>query len=1176
MSETSNSTTNNPLDNKATTPTTQQKADESLSQTERTYKGFFDGSVVASYLFDTQKNIVDVNQAGVDLLGYTRDEMLTMGISDIDENPDAVEAQNELLAGGTLVNIEHKLKKKDGSIITVLNNSSPLTDGEGIVVGLQTTLTDITERRLTEEALRESEKIFATIFESSSISIGLTQVKNNQFIDVNKAWLDLTGYDKDEVINKSSADLNLYANLEDRAKILTDMKKDGRAYGHDMQIRKKNGDIANLLLSAEFIELESESIILTTAQDITNRKKTEEALKISEQRSMAYLENSPACTKIVDLDFNLQYMSNAGVEGLHIDNIEEYYGKPYPFYFYPDSFKVPMTRNLKKSKETDEIITQEAPVVDVDGNELWFHSTIVPVKDNDGLLEYLMVVSIDVTERRQAEESLKQSEEKSRNLITKMMNAFALHELIYNDKGEPYDYRFLELNPAWEELVGIKAETVIGKTIREIMPNIEESWIERYGRVVETGIAEEFEEFNIGTGKFFHCYAYCPEPGKFAVFFSDITESKLAEESLRKSEEMMRSSQSLAHICSYSTNLNVTHIEESAWVCSPEFYNIFGMDESYPHTIEGWANFIHPDYRKEVFEYHDSVVRERKEFNREYKIVRINDGAERWVKGSGKLVFDEKGTPIRMYGAIQDITERKEAEEALIKSEELLSKTAKLSGIGGWALSFDTGVVTWTEETYKIFGINYDREAPKLPEAVEFFTPKSKQILSDAIDLAKKTGTPYDLQLEIITPNNNNRWVHTIGEVHRENGEIVSVSGTIQDITEKKNSEEALKQAETQLHQSRKMDAVGQLAGGIAHDFNNSLAGILGAAEIMESGTCDEEEQKQFIDMIITAAERAGELTNKLLLFSRKGNKASNAVDMSKIIDDTLVILGHTIDRSISISTENNATQTTIIGDESLLQSALVNMAINASHAMPDGGLLTFTLDNLRLDRAYCEASPFEIEPGEYLSISIRDTGFGMTPEIQSHIFEPFYTTKEQGKGTGLGLAAVYGTVQDHNGLITVYSEMDTGTVFHLYLPISGAEINSIEEQTATTGSGTILVIDDDELIRITATTLLESLGYKVLSAENGQIGVQRYNENRETIDLVILDMIMPIMGGRETLTKIREIDSEIPVVISSGFSKEDDISAMKVQGISGFLHKPFRLADLAEMVSGAIAKIEK
>ncbi len=439
-----------------------------------------------------------------------------------------------------------------------------------------------------------------------------------------------------------------------------------------------------------------------------------------------------------------------------------------------------------------------------------------------------------------------------------------------------------------------------------------------------------------------------------------------------------------------------------------------------------------------------------------------------------------------------------------------------------------------------------------------------KQAIGEA---AKGENVRYEAQH--ITPSGEIRIVDfSLRPLYAESGELTLIIAESQDITTEKNALKQKEKLNEQLHQSQKMEAVGQLAGGIAHDFNNALGGIVGAAELLKTGDLSPSEQEEYIELILTAGERAGDLTHKLLLFSRKGNKVSTVVDCVKIVNETVALLKHTINKNISVTMDSRAVQTSVVGDDSQLQNAIMNMAINASHAMPNGGELSFTLENLELDAEYCEISPFEIAPGEYLEIAIRDTGTGMTPEVQSRIFEPFFTTKEAGKGTGLGMSAVYGTVQEHNGAITVNSEVGTGTVFRIYFPVTTETVKrEIERDTIVGGTGTILVIDDEELIRITASALLVNLGYKVILATNGLEGVTTFQEAKDEIDLVILDMIMPIMGGREAFLKLREIDPTIPVIIASGFAKEEDMSALKSQGVNGFLNKPFRRAELAEKV---------
>ncbi len=390
----------------------------------------------------------------------------------------------------------------------------------------------------------------------------------------------------------------------------------------------------------------------------------------------------------------------------------------------------------------------------------------------------------------------------------------------------------------------------------------------------------------------------------------------------------------------------------------------------------------------------------------------------------------------------------------------------------------------------------------------------------------------------------------------------------VDDVTEKVRMEE-------QLRQSQKMDAIGKLAGGVAHDFNNMLGGIMGAAQLLKSPERNLDGKSiNLVDMIMQAASRAADLTSKLLAFGRKGKVASTAVDFHAVIDDTVAILERTVDKRIQISAAKKAVNSMVIGDNSGLQNALMNIGINASHAMPEGGEIRIVTENIELEKSYCDASPFNIEPGQFILVEIRDTGCGIPPENLQKIFEPFYTTKEQGKGSGLGLAAVYGTVLDHNGAVTVYSEVGTGTSFHIYLPCSGESVSTLSKSTEVLrGSGQILLVDDEEIIRNTGKLLLEEMGYSVLSAENGKKAVELFKMYHTEIDLVIIDMIMPEMNGREAFHLMKEIDDDCKVVLSSGFTKDESLDELKKSGLAGFIRKPYRDFELSQLLTEILGR---
>jgi len=375
-----------------------------------------------------------------------------------------------------------------------------------------------------------------------------------------------------------------------------------------------------------------------------------------------------------------------------------------------------------------------------------------------------------------------------------------------------------------------------------------------------------------------------------------------------------------------------------------------------------------------------------------------------------------------------------------------------------------------------------------------------------------------------------------------------------------------------QLHQAQRMEVIGQLAGGIAHDFNNMLAGIMVSAELLKRRLKGDEGNLKLITTILEASRRSADLTRELLAFSRKGLSAFLPLSIHGSITSVIAILERTLSKNISIETRLLAENHVVKGDEALLQNALLNLAINARDAMPDGGVLSLSTANVFLDSAAVINQPFEVSPGHFLELSLSDTGIGMTSEIIEHIFEPFFTTKDQGKGTGLGLAAVYGTVSQHHGTINVYSEPGLGTVFKVYLPVSDETPVVASEGEAVSRNGGILYVDDEAILLSTGQSLLEDLGYSVLLAENGMQAIEIYAREREHIQLILLDMIMPGLNGKETFLQLLEIDPDVRVLFCSGVHQEGTAEELIQLGAKGFIQKPYSRVALSRAVAKAIA----
>ena len=398
-----------------------------------------------------------------------------------------------------------------------------------------------------------------------------------------------------------------------------------------------------------------------------------------------------------------------------------------------------------------------------------------------------------------------------------------------------------------------------------------------------------------------------------------------------------------------------------------------------------------------------------------------------------------------------------------------------------------------------------------------------------------------------------------------------------------------MSELQEQLRQSQKMEAIGQLAGGVAHDFNNILMGIMGHAELLLEEAQPGTRQAEALRLIINASMRAGDLTRQLLSFSRKGKLETRPVDVHRVVQEVVSLLERSIDRRIRIDLRLDAAQHTVDGDPSMLQNAVLNLAVNARDAMdgqkiaPDRPrILTFTTRLVELDEAeraeLCRrhralAAAAEAPQGPCLELTVRDTGCGIDAKLQKLVFEPFFTTKDPGEGTGLGLAGVLGCVQSHGGAIDLESRLGEGTVFRILLPLSaeteGDEI--VAAPAAHRGTGHVLLVDDEEILRNFAKVALGRLGYRVTTCADGIEALDYFETHHDKIDLVILDLIMNRMGGEETFRRMRQIDPEVKVLISSGFSRDNVINELVADGARGFLSKPYKLSEMSREVARVI-----
>jgi two-component system cell cycle sensor histidine kinase/response regulator CckA len=437
-----------------------------------------------------------------------------------------------------------------------------------------------------------------------------------------------------------------------------------------------------------------------------------------------------------------------------------------------------------------------------------------------------------------------------------------------------------------------------------------------------------------------------------------------------------------------------------------------------------------------------------------------------------------------------------------------------------------------------------------------------------------RTGEPAEINdYEILIKGGETRTLELSTNLMKDQDDRpVGFRGIARDVTERLKAEKERKQLEAQLQQAQKMETIGTLAGGIAHDFNNLLQGIQGRASLMLMGTASSHPHFEHLNGIVDYVEGGANLTRQLLGFARGGKYEVKTTDLNELIKNQNKMFGRT-KKEITIrgKYEENLWSTEV--DRSQIEQVLMNLYINAVQAMPGGGDLYVQTENIIIDENYIK--PFMIKPGKYIKTSVTDTGVGMDKETQQRIFDPFFTTKEMGRGTGLGLASVYGIVKNHDGFINVYSEQGEGTTFNFYLPTSKGEILDDKElaEDILKGSETVLLVDDEDMIIDVGKPILEQMGYNVITATGGKEALDIYEKNKQEIGIVVLDMIMPGMGGGDTYDRLKELNPDIKVLLSSGYSINGQATKILERGCDGFIQKPFNVMGLSRKIRGVLDK---
>lgn len=646
-----------------------------------------------------------------------------------------------------------------------------------------------------------------------------------------------------------------------------------------------------------------------------------------------------------------------------------------------------------------------------------------------------------------------------------------------------------------------------------------------------------------------------------------------AEEALRESEERLRLAQQAARIGSFEFN-----VQTGNYHCTPEHEALHGLQPGgCPRTREGWEALIHPDDRAEAIRQTRRAYETGQTTTGEWRVV-WPDGAIHWIAAHFQAFRDEVGQPMRLRGVSQDITERKQAEAAVLASQAMLQMVLDNIPQGVFWKNRDSVYLGCNRVVARAFGLQdakqivgrTDRDLSSLTlEQAEFFVQKDREVM---VDDAPRLGIIEQATL----PDGSNIWMETNKvPMHDPEGAVIGILGTWQDITERKRDEEERRRLEAQVQHAQKLESLGVMAGGIAHDFNNLLTSILGYADLALMELPADSSARGLIAEAVNGARRAAELTKQMLAYSGKGRFKVEAVNLSRLTEEMARLLQMSISKKCVVNYHFMPNLPAIRADASQMRQIIMNLVINASEAIGDqSGVISVTTGAMHCDRTILSETYLDADlpEGHYVFLEVSDNGCGMSAETKAKIFDPFFTTKFTGRG--LGLSSVLGIVRSHRGAIKVYSEPGLGTSVKVLFPATDLPAARVEPKVysdpAWRGSGTVLIVDDEESVRTLAARMLRTMGFDALTAADGREAVTIFRERADQIALVLLDMTMPHLDGAETLREIKAIRSDVPAILSSGYSEQAALGRTSGSK-AAFIQKPYQYEELRRVVRRVI-----
>lgn len=990
------------------------------------------------------------------------------------------------------------------------------------------------------------------ILESAMDAVICTDAHGVIFI-FNSAAEHIFGHQREAVIGK---DLSMLIPQRYRAGHPSHMRNFGqtnstsRKMGKLGQIFGLRADGTEVPLEASISQIDSANGKIFTAilRDISERRKYELALTNSEHRLRAILDNMTEGYQIVGFDWRYKYFNQAFVSHSRYSAEELMAGTVIEL--YPGIEKAPVFAAYEKCFRDRVVIRMENEFRFPDGSVGWFDLFFQPVEEG------LSILSVDITKRKLQEIALREKEKQLSEIIR--ISGTGSFELDISTG-------ILHGSDQWRRILGLAPDVSVRREdFRNLIhPEDRTRIMEASGNAI-AHLKVFSEEFRLVRPNGEIHWVFVNSEGRrdhegrvrYGGSIIDITALKSSEENLKQSEERFRQVVENIEEVFWMTDV----VKQTILYISPAYEKVWGRSIASLHAEPlTWLDAIHPDDRARVRE----ATRRQADgiYNEEYRIVQPN-GNVRWISDRAFPVRDAHGNVYRVAGVAVDITEKK-------KLQQELTRFIELSPVVIYALRLENNrfIPSWhAQNLITLTGFSPD-ESMNETWWIDNIHPEDRQRVLDA------NPVPFEIEQQVLEYRFRKKsgsyiWIRDEKRLVRDaQGKPAEIVGSWSDITERV-------QLEAQMRHAQKMEAIGQLAAGVAHDFNNLLTVIGGNNSLIAQWDGLPREVLEWSGDIKLAAEKAAYLTKQLLLVGRRQSLELKAVDLNESLRQALSLLQRTLGADIDARLQLAPVELNVYADPGMLSQVLLNLGVNARDAMPKGGILSLESEVRELDEATAHSIP-GARPGVYARVSVSDTGGGIPKEIIPRIFEPFFTTKEFGKGTGLGLATVFGIIQQHRGWINVYSETGHGTTFRIYLPLVQALQNK-EVRPAPgemfTGSETVLVVEDQIPLRKMATTMLTKLGYHVLEAGTGKEALVVWESYQDQIRIILTDVIMPDgMSGFELGRQLHERKSNVKIIFTSGYTPElMKIERPLTEGLN-FLAKPYALADLSRIIRKAL-----